>query len=117
MSSMLKRLHEDYRTRQKKLTAAVMSVRVLILIVFVGLWELAGRLGWIDVLLFSYPSKLWNQLYTTTLDGTLPPHIAVTVMETAAGFVLGTLLGAALAALLWWYPFFIQGAGPLSGCA
>ncbi|WP_028561189.1 ABC transporter permease [Paenibacillus pinihumi] len=112
MSSMLKRLHEDYRTRQKKLTAAVMSVRVLILIVFVGLWELAGRLGWIDVLLFSYPSKLWNQLYTTTLDGTLPPHIAVTVMETAAGFVLGTLLGAALAALLWWYPFLSRVLDP-----
>ncbi|MBW7456564.1 ABC transporter permease [Paenibacillus sepulcri] len=83
----------------------ILSVQLLLLVLFIGLWETAGRRDWIDVLLFSYPSKLFNQLWTTILDGSLIPHIGITSAETIVGFVLGTILGTALAAMLWWFPF------------
>nr|WP_270171406.1 ABC transporter permease [Paenibacillus sp. SYP-B4298] len=112
MNRMLRRLHADYKRRRRQLTAAVLAVRLLLLAGLLLLWELAGRWGWIDELLFSYPSKLWDQLYTTMADGSLPPHIAITVAETVTGFILGTVLGAALAALLWWYPFLSRVLDP-----
>ncbi|RXZ81964.1 ABC transporter permease [Paenibacillaceae bacterium] len=98
-------LYQTHRKRAARRTLAVRTAQLLLLIGFVGWWELAGQLAWIDELLFSYPSKIANQLWRTTLDGTLPPHIGITVLETITGFLLGTLLGAGLAALLWWYPF------------
>ncbi len=76
-----------------------------LLISFIVLWELAGKHRWVDPLIFSYPSKIANQLYTTLLNGSLLPHIGVTVAETITGFVLGTLCGTLLAAILWWFPF------------
>jgi len=101
----LKGLHAAYRRRERSIGAAVLSVQLLLLAAFVLLWEAAGRLKWIDPLLFSYPTKIAAQLASSSADGTLWPHVGVTVAETAAGFVLGTLIGTALAALLWWFPF------------
>jgi len=68
--------------------------------------------GWIDVLLFSYPSKLIGILQRMLADGSLMPHVVTTVIETISGFVLGTLLGALIAAALWWFPFLSRVADP-----
>ncbi|MBD2847621.1 ABC transporter permease [Paenibacillus sp. IB182496] len=105
-------LQRAYIRRQRRRSLAVRLVQVQVLVLLLGLWEAAGRRGWIDELLFSYPAKLANQLWTTLLAGTLLPHVGVTVLETAAGFVLGTLLGTAAAALLWWYPFVSRVVDP-----
>ncbi|WP_020616343.1 ABC transporter permease subunit [Paenibacillus daejeonensis] len=108
----LRQLHLDFRRRARRRTAAVHAVQLALLAMFLGWWEAAGRLGWIDVLLFSYPSRIGQHLWTTLADGTLPPHIAVTVTETVVGFLLGTIGGAMLAALLWWFPFVSRVADP-----
>ncbi|MCF2938322.1 ABC transporter permease [Paenibacillus alkaliterrae] len=98
-------LHVRFKARKRLITAAVITTQVVLLLLFVSLWEAAGRNKWIDPLLFSYPSKMFNQLWKTMADGSLWPHIVITVSETVVGFVLGTLLGTAIAAALWWFPF------------
>ncbi|GGF89612.1 ABC transporter permease [Paenibacillus abyssi] len=98
-------LHLRFRKKAKQQTVYVRLTQLLIFCLFISWWELAGRLGWIDVLLFSYPGKIASHLANALMDGSLPPHIGVTVMETVSGFLLGTLLGTSIAALLWWYPF------------
>lgn len=108
----LRQLHASYRRRARRRTVAVHAVQLALLGLFLGWWEAAGRWGWIDVLLFSYPSRIAHQLWSTLLDGTLPPHIGVTVTETIVGFLLGTIGGALLAALLWWFPFVSRVADP-----
>ncbi|WP_231572139.1 ABC transporter permease [Pontibacillus halophilus] len=90
------------KVRQERLL--VIGWQLIICIAFFGLWELSSRLRWIDPLLFSSPSKIVTLLKTKALDGTLWVHVQVTLLETIAGFVIGTLLGVTLAALLWWYP-------------
>ncbi|WP_246096294.1 ABC transporter permease [Paenibacillus sinopodophylli] len=91
--------------QKHRVTAAVLTVQAILLVLFAGLWEVAGRTNWIDPLLFSYPSKMLMQLWKTMADGTIWPHVGVTVTETIVGFVLGTLLGTVIAAILWWFPF------------
>ncbi|ALS27909.1 ABC transporter permease [Paenibacillus sp. 32O-W] len=109
---LLSALHGRHLARQRRISFAVWGMQALLLALFVGLWETAGRLRWIDPLLFSYPSRLLEQIVSTMASGTIWPHIAVTVAETAAGFLLGTLLGTALAVLLWWSPFLSRVLDP-----
>ncbi|WP_410768999.1 ABC transporter permease [Fontibacillus sp. BL9] len=90
----------------------VLSTQLLLLIALIGLWELAGRLKWVDVLIFSYPSKVGRQILKDALNGELWPHLAMTVGETAVGFLLGTLLGTLLAVLIWWSPFLSRVLDP-----
>ncbi|XEC97654.1 ABC transporter permease [Paenibacillus tarimensis] len=108
----MEREHQLYRKQARQRTAAVRFTQVLLIVLFFSWWELAGRYNWIDVLLFSYPSKIGHHLWAALVDGSLAPHIGVTVMETVCGFVLGTLLGAAIAGLLWWYPFLSRVLDP-----
>lgn len=77
-------------------------IRMAILIAFFGLWELSARLGLIDPFIMSSPSRIIATLYALLRDGSLFRHIGISCLETVIGFMLGTLLGTCLAALLWW---------------
>lgn len=99
------RVFREYQARRSKRSRLIRLTQLLILLAGFGLWELAGRLKWIDVLLFSYPSKVFALLAEKLADGSMLPHIGATVWETFAGFVLGTVCGTGLAILIWWSPF------------
>src|ERR1700704_4066742 len=75
----------------------VAGLRLLVAVVFLGGWELATRLGWIDVFFWSQPSaivaKLW---YGSTQGAGLGPlwdQVRTTMEEAVGGFVVGSLLG------------------------
>jgi NitT/TauT family transport system permease protein len=101
-NTTIDRLHKNYKNGLEKEKRWVRFYQVLIFILFFGLWEIAGRREWIDPLLFSSPSKIWNLFITKLNDGTLLSHIGITLFETILGFIIGTLLGVILATILWW---------------
>lgn len=107
----LEKWHQ-HRKRKRRMSRMVMSTQFMLLIILVGLWELAARLKWIDVLIFSYPSKIGKQILKDSLSGELWPHLGMTVGETAVGFLLGTLFGTLLAVLIWWSPFLSRVLDP-----
>lgn len=84
--------------REKKI---IYMWQIIILIVFFSLWEITSRLYWIDPLLFSSPSKIFNLLLTKFTDGSMIVHMQITLFETLLGFIIGTLLGIVMASLLW----------------
>lgn len=93
--------HEKYikniSTRKKKIFIS----RLLILVIFFALWEIAGDLNWIDPFLTSTPSRMFKNLIKLYLEGTLFKHIGITCIETIIGFLLSTILGTLIAILLW----------------
>ena len=89
----------------KKKKYAIIFTRIIILIVFFSLWEIAGRLNWVDSFLTSTPSKMYKSFMLIYAEGTLVYHISITCFETIVGFLLGTILGALIAVLLWWSDF------------
>lgn len=101
-----------FRRKKKREKRLVTAVQLVILLVLVGLWELAGRLGWIDTLIFSYPTKVFEQIGKDAWSGDLWPHVGMTVLETVIGFLLGTLAGTLLAVLIWWSPFLSKVLDP-----
>lgn len=108
----LQSIHQAYLHHKRVETGFVWLTQILLLIAFFGYWEIAGRLKWIDVLLFSYPSKILKLLGEKLLDGTLLPHVGATVMETVTGFILGTLCGTVLATVLWGSNFLARTLDP-----
>ncbi len=95
----------NYLRRQRREKALVQSIRVLLLAVLLILWEIAGRLGWIDVFIVSCPSRILKTLASLWQSGDLWRHLGASCGETVVGFLLGTLLGAIIAVGLWWSSF------------
>jgi NitT/TauT family transport system permease protein len=71
--------------------------RYLILIVFLGGWELLARAKVIDEFFFSRPSDIVDRLYTWVTEGTsegpLWYHLWITMEESMLGFVSGAVAG------------------------
>ena len=93
--------HELYLRKVKRDKWKVRAIRILILVAFIALWEIAAQLKWIDPFLTSSPSRIIKSLVSFINEGTLFRHICVTCYETIIGFTLGTVLGVAIAILLW----------------
>ncbi len=67
-----------------------------------GLWELSCRTGLSDGFLTSCPSRMAATFWSLCRSGQLLHHIGVSCLETVIGFTAGTLLGTAVAVLMWW---------------
>lgn len=82
----------------------IISLRLIVLVVALGGWEIAARLKWIDPFFYSMPSMIWDQLVEWTRDGTsqgsLWMQVAVTLEETVIGFLIGSIAGVFCGILL-----------------
>ncbi|MCT8137237.1 ABC transporter permease [Anaerobacillus sp. CMMVII] len=105
MKKNVSRLHDQYKQKKRIESIQIRISQLSILVFFFASWELSGRMRWIDPLLFSMPSRVWKLFVEKIQDGTLLTHTTVTLFETIAGFILGTLIGTMIAATLWWSPF------------
>ena len=76
--------------------------RLLLIVLFLGLWELAGRKQWIDVFFFSSPGSIVLYLYQMLLDYSFFTHTGITLLETVVSFLLVTILSLLAATLLWY---------------
>lgn len=98
-------VHRSFLKQEAKTRKRIWATQTALFLLFIGLWEVLARTNAINPLIFSYPSKICGQFWQQLMDGTLLPHVGMTVWETIVGFVLGTVLGTLLAALIWWSPF------------
>ncbi|MFC0562060.1 ABC transporter permease [Halalkalibacter alkalisediminis] len=112
LQQQLETLHKEYITSLRRERRRVLTVQLGILLSFFAFWELAARQRWIDPLLFSMPSRVWDLLFTRLSDGSLFTHASVTLFETLLGFMLGTGIGTLLAAVLWWSRFISKVLDP-----
>jgi len=82
------------RRRYKTL---IISLRILLLVVFLGVWEIGAEMGWIDPFFFAQPSGIGNQIWVWITEGTsqgpLWRQVVVTLEETGLGFLIGATGG------------------------
>lgn len=105
-------LHKQYIQSLKREKRWVRFYQIVIFLVFFAGWELFSRMKWIDPLIFSSPSNVWQLFVEKTMDGSLIFDLSYTLTETIFGFLLGTILGTILAAILWWSPFLSKVLDP-----
>lgn len=94
-------LFKNYVTHLKKERRTVVIWQFIILVSFFVIWEIASRLYWIDPLIFSSPSRIFNLFVEKFSDGSMFLHVQITLLETVLGFILGTVLGIIFASILW----------------
>ncbi len=75
--------------------------RLLLLILFVSLWEIAAYTGIIDDFIFSSPSRMLSALFTLILSGEIFIHTFITIAETLISFGLVIGIGLLTAVLMW----------------
>jgi NitT/TauT family transport system permease protein len=104
--------HREYLRKVRLRKYEIITCQILLLIGFFILWEVLGNLKIIDPFLTSTPSRMWRTLKILHNEGTLFRHILITCFETILGFTLGTLLGTAIAVILWWSDFLCRVLDP-----
>lgn len=94
----------------------VNTLRILLLVVLVGGWELFTRVGIIDPFFWGRPSGIVQQIITWVTQGTaqgpLWEQIFVTLEETVLGFIIGVVLGVVSGVVLGRNRFLADVLGP-----
>src|SRR5262249_14173994 len=90
-------IHPAIAAQMRRRRWLVNGLRVGLLVVALGGWELAARLGWIDPFFFAMPSQIafqiWDWVNEGTSQGPLWQQVLVTLEETVLGFLIGAVLG------------------------
>ena len=100
-----------YLAKIKRKKFFILLTQILILVIFLGLWEFLANQNIIDSFITSKPSRILDTLVHLTSNDLLK-HIGVTTYETIIGFLLGTALGIIVAIILWWSDFLSKVAEP-----
>jgi NitT/TauT family transport system permease protein len=102
----------DRIARRRWRSLSVWLTRAVMLVLFLGLWEWAIATGLLDPFFFSQPSAIWAFLVEEFRDGSIWPHIAVTLRETLAGFAIGAVAGVAAGIVRMQFPFVADVSNP-----
>ena len=104
---MYSREHKQFLKKIKREKLIVRSIQILILLLFLFLWQLAASKGWINTFITSSPKEVINTLIKLSNDN-LFEHIWVTIYETFISFGLGTIIGIFIATILWWNHYLFK---------
>ena len=97
--------HKKYLKKQKLSTIKVIFSQILILILFITIWQVFSDKGMINAFLCSSPKKVIETIISLWENNDLLVHIWVTLKEILISFTIGTIIGIFVAAFLWWSPF------------
>lgn len=92
-----------YLIQQKKRRQLIVIAQVLILILFIGLWEYASRRELINSFIFCSPSKIVLCFMELVKDRSIFLHTGITLGETIVSFLLVTILSTIIAIILWFF--------------
>lgn len=90
---------KNLKTQKRK----IFLTQIIILVSFLGLWEILAKLGYINLFLFSKPSDIYNLFIEYLTKGELLKHIFISVYETLLGLFIGTFFGIIIAIILWYF--------------
>lgn len=103
----MKKINE-YILNKKKERRKIIFIQVIILVLFIALWEVLSFYNIIDSFLFSSPSRIFKLLITYIKNGILFEHIIISVIETLLGLIIGTVLGLLIGIILWLNDFLAK---------
>lgn len=102
---------KKYLRKIKYEKICVLVSQILILVIFLIIWEFAANKGIIDSFITSSPSRILKT-FANFLSNDLLMHTKVTCYETIVGFILGTTIGTIVAIILWWSKFISKVVEP-----
>lgn len=95
--------HRDYLRQMMRSRHRIITIRWLIFILFLALWETTVRMKWIDGFIFSSPSRVIRTFLRMWEDKSILVHTGATLLETLISFALVIVIGTGCALLLWYH--------------
>lgn len=99
---MYSKEHKDYLKKIKRQNWLVRIMQILIITLFIIIWQLLADFKLINTFIFSSPKNILNTIISLLNQSNLFKHIGITIYETVISFSLGTIIGTAIATILWW---------------
>lgn len=90
----------------------VLLTQTILVILFLSLWEIGTRLGFINSFIFSSPSNILKTFITLMSTGDLFTHIGVTLTEIIVAFLGGILLAFIFSIILYLNKFLANVLDP-----
>ena len=104
---MYSKEHILFIKKEKKKNFIIKFFQIIIIFLFLILWQILADIGIINTFITSSPSEVVKTLIKLISEG-LFEHIFVTVYETIFSFVLGTFIGLLIATILWWNNYLFK---------
>ena len=95
--------HINYLKRLKKNKRKIVIIQILILVLFLIIWEVLSRLNIINSFLSSSPTNVLKTIITLLKDKSLFTHAGITIYETIISFSISTIIGFMIASIMWFY--------------
>lgn len=92
---------ELFKKRALRKKMLIHVCQIVLLVGFIGLWQLLSNKGILNEFLFSKPSAIFELLKSYLKSGELYEHLKISIYETILGLVIGTVLGLIIAIGLW----------------
>ena len=100
--SIYSKEHKEYLKKIKREKIIVIFFQILIILSFIVIWDLLVRLKLINTFLSSSPLGVVETIMSLLNDNSLFHHIWITTYETLVSFLIATIIGLVLGAILWW---------------
>lgn len=100
-SSFCSKRQLQFLKQQNRTLCLIRLIRILLFLLFLGVWEISSRFGFIDSFIFSSPSKVFLTAREMFLDKTLLLHTSITLFETLVSFLLVCIISFTFALSLW----------------
>lgn len=93
--------HKKYLKKLKITNYIIKISQIMILVLFILIWQILADKEIINTFIFSSPKKILETILDLYKTNNLFIHIWVTIYETIISFVVGTILGIIIASILW----------------
>lgn len=90
----------------------VLLTQIILIILFLSIWELGSRLGFINSFIFSSPSNILTTLINLASSGDLFTHIGVTLIEVVVSFLGGIIIAFIISIILYMNKFLADTLDP-----
>ena len=94
--------HQLFLKKEKRRKFFIHIMQLLIILVFLTIWEILSSLNIINPFLYSSPSKIINTILNMFHSNTLFNHVGITLYEVLISFFVASILGLLIATILWW---------------
>lgn len=93
---------KNYQSKKYKIEKVkLILTQILVILIFLGLWEFGARIGLLDDFLFSKPTSIITLLWSYIKTNEIWKHLSISLIETVLGIVFGTIMGIIVAIILW----------------
>lgn len=94
---------QERRVNPAVARAKLISLRLLLFVGLLAIWEFGVRAGKIDPYFTSQPSEIFARLYQWAEGGQLVQHVPITILEAVLGFLFGTAIGGLTGFVFGWF--------------